>query len=227
MIGTDNKKIIFLLEMRMFAYDLLKHTFCQEPSKNFIENLIKEEIMENFPFIEDSQSIGQGINEVSGYFINMSEFQDEEYEKLHWDFTKMFIGPNFLPAPPWESAYLNEDRLLFQEETLEVRKKYLKYYFLPKNYPHEPDDHIGLELDFMYRLSKLTIELAEKQNTEEVIKVLNDQDTFLTEHLLQWIDRFTDDVIYHADTDFYKGMARVLKGYLELDRTIIKDLLGF
>lgn len=62
----------------------------------------------------------------------------------------MFIGPRELPAPPWESSYLNEDKLLFQEETLQVRMSYLKYNFIPKNYPHEADDHIALELDFMY-----------------------------------------------------------------------------
>lgn len=225
MIEVNSKEFVFLLEMRKFAYDLLKHTFFQEPSKRFIRTLIKEKIILNFPFIEDRKTIADGLMKANSYLNNISSFQDEQYEKLHWDFTKMFIGPSFLPAPPWESAYLNEERLLFQEETLEVRKKYLKYCFIPKNYPHEPDDHVGLELDFMDRLCKLTIEATEKGNTEKLVELLMDQQSFLTEHLLQWIPAFTDDVINNADTDFYKGMAKVLKGYLELDEKIIQELL--
>lgn len=43
-----------------------------------------------------------------------------------------YVEPGSLPAPPWESAYLSEDRLLFQESTLEVRKAYLKYNYMAK-----------------------------------------------------------------------------------------------
>ncbi|WP_051015687.1 molecular chaperone TorD family protein [Desulfitobacterium dichloroeliminans] len=38
---------------------------------------------------------------------------------------------------------------------MNVRRAYLKYKFLPSNYPHEADDHIGLKLDFMAHLSQL------------------------------------------------------------------------
>ncbi|MEI3231097.1 MAG: molecular chaperone TorD family protein, partial [Gordonibacter pamelaeae] len=41
-------------------------------------------------------------------------------------YTKLFIGPAKLPAPPWESVYATGGRpLLFQESTLAVRRRLL------------------------------------------------------------------------------------------------------
>ncbi|MCB8816455.1 molecular chaperone TorD family protein [Desulfosporosinus shakirovi] len=73
------------------------------------------------------------------------------------EYTRLFIGPTKLPVPPWESVYVSKERLLFQESSLKVRQRqcYLNYNFLPAKYRSEADDHIALELDFMYNLSSL------------------------------------------------------------------------
>jgi TorA maturation chaperone TorD len=67
--------------------------------------------------------------------------------RLKSEYTALMIGPAKLPAPPWESAYLTRERIIFQESTLKVRRAYQKYQFLPANYPYEADDHLALELD--------------------------------------------------------------------------------
>src|SRR3546814_17186855 len=33
---------------------------------------------------------------------------DSDYEDIHWDFTRMFIGPQAPVAPPWESCYVGD-----------------------------------------------------------------------------------------------------------------------
>ena len=49
------------------------------------------------------------------------EFQRQE---MKYDFNNLFIGPDILKAPPYESCYLNPERTLMQTETMRVRAKY-------------------------------------------------------------------------------------------------------
>jgi len=219
---TEGVKL--LLEARIFAYDLLRRTFIEEPAKDFLKALSGDDVIQSFPFARDHALILEGVNQVSKYLSRPDALADEAYERLHWDYTRMFVGPHELPAPPWESAYL-EQGLLFQESTLEIRRTYLKYQLLPKNYPHEADDHLGLELDFMYQLSEITKDKMEHPDPEGLVEILEDQEEFLEKHLLKWVPNFAKDIVKSADTDFYKGMAKILEGYLELDLQAVHELL--
>lgn len=73
--------------------------------------------------------------------------------QLEVAYGRLFVGPGTIEAAPWESVYLDGDGTLFRPSTLEVRKAYVGQGFIPRNYPHVADDHIGLELDFMRLLA--------------------------------------------------------------------------
>jgi putative dimethyl sulfoxide reductase chaperone len=215
-----------ILEARIFAYDFLRRVFLEEPSKDLLRNLIQNQLALVFPFREENFEIAEGTQKVQFYLEEKDILTETEYEKLHWDYTRLFIGPYELPAPPWESAYLNKDKLLFQEETRRVRLAYLKYAFLPKHYQQEADDHLGLELDFMYQLSSMAYEKAKVGESKEFKEILNDQMDFLKQHLGQWTPAFTDNVLSHSGTEFYRGMAQILRGYLQIDLIALQELLG-
>lgn len=214
-----------LIDARGFVYDFLRRTFWIEPSRDYLKVLTQEGFIEMFPFQGEEENIAKGIQILKDYLQSHKVLDEEEYDSLHWDYTRLFIGPYKLPAPPWESAYLNKERLLFQKETLEVREAYLKYSFLPVEYGHEADDHIGLELDFMYRLNELALSKLEKNETEEFQQLLIDQKSFLENHLLKWIFSFSQAVIKNANTEFYQGMANLLQGYLTIDLKALDELL--
>jgi TorA maturation chaperone TorD len=214
-----------LLAVRVFAYDLLRRIFLEEPSREFLEALVVGKGIEAFPLVEEHAELREGQRLVLTYLQQHDIRQQQIYDRLHWDYTKLFIGPNELPAPPWESAYLNEERLLFQQETLDVRQAYLKYSLIPIDYLHEADDHLGLELDFMYRLCLLSKESWGNQHSDSLLTILSDQKSFLQDHLLKWIPALTKDIAANAETSFYKGMARILKAYIELDVGIVEELL--
>lgn len=212
-----------LLELRMFTYDLLRQMFLAEPTKELMKQL-QNGIIEHLPFQEEHSELKEGVDQVNNY---LSTFDlEENFEELHWDYTRMFIGPYKLPVPIWESAYTNKDGLLFQEETLRVRRLYLKNDLLSMQDGYEADDHLGLELDYMYHLSKLLIELAKEDKLNHFNKILNDQAYFLHNHLLNWVPRFSKQVIAHAETEFYKGMVKILNGFLAIDKMCMKELLN-
>jgi len=141
-----------------------------------------------------------------------------------WEHTRLFIGPARLPAPPWESAYRTEDRLLFQEGTLEVRQVYLRHGMASARMGSEPDDHIGLELGFMYETCRLAAEAAAGGEQARAELILRDQQDFVDEHLLQWAPSFAGDVAKSAQTAYYRGMAHLLAGYLAVDRSLLREL---
>lgn len=208
-----------ILEMRQYGYDVLKQIFYVEPTKLLLQTLRDNEIFENFPFREDDNLINTGINIIEKFFVDKNNINDNELiSEIRWDFTQLFVGPYALPAPAWESVYRSNEHLLYQDTAFEVRKEYLKYNFIPKNYPHEADDNIGFELDFMLQLCKIC-------NDNKNINALNDSLNFLREHLIKWIPDFSRDVQKYAITDFYRGAAVILKGFISEDLNLLNELL--
>jgi TorA maturation chaperone TorD len=221
----ESNPVYPLLECRLITFDVLKQTFLVEPTLEFLSRFQKEDLADIFPFASESEYISKGVNCLENFISSNDLSSKTVHNDLHWDYTRMFIGPYELPAPPWESVYLNEERLLFQEGTLNVRRAYLKYFFLPKDFGHEADDHLGLELDFMFQLTKLAIDELKIGNFVEYHKILEDQKAFLEEHLLKWVPAFSEKVVESAHTDFYRGMALILKGFLLLDLKALYELL--
>ncbi len=227
-MNITKDEIIFTLEIREFVYSFLKQVFNAEPSESFVSWINEnKEVFDDFPFLNQQKLIKEGIGLISKYIKNNNVVSKEAYEKLHWDFTRLFIGPKTLLAPPWSSAYLNAEGLLFQEETMQVRKTFLKYCLISQKYPHEADDHIGLELDFMGRLNQITIDKFVNNEVEQLRELLIDQKSFLQEHLLKWIPQFTNNMAVNAKTNFYCGMGKLLYGFILIDVEIICELVNF
>jgi putative dimethyl sulfoxide reductase chaperone len=222
---TSSEGMEALLAARAFAYDLVKCAFLQEPSRKLLELLIEGKLVQAFPFADTSPAIGQAIGRIGKYLEQPDVLSGKSCERLRWDYTRMFIGPGKVPAPPWESIYRDVEHLHFSEETLEVREAYRKYQLAPKGLGHEPDDHIGLELDFLHRLCEMAKERAEQADETGLVGILVDQKAFLDEHLLRWVPEWTRDVVKSAESEFYKGMAQLLDAYLHLDRELLEELL--
>ncbi len=137
--------------------------------------------------------------------------------QLRHDYQVLFEGPGKLPAPPWESVYLSAEKLIFDEQTMAVRQFYKKHNIQISNFGKEPDDHIGLELQFMAILADKSFQLLLEHNISDFHTAISAQVDFLKEHLLQWASQFADLVCLNAETSFYKGLGLFLPWYLESD----------
>ena len=221
LIQTEELQAV--LEARAFAYRMLAQTFLAEPVRAQLQSLAETGAVGIFPYAEESELVRQGIDEAQAYLSDPANATDEAFDALHWDYTRMFIGPDKLPAPPWESAYCNEERLLFQEQTMAVRRAFRTYGYANPGAPMEPDDHIGLELDFLYRTCSLALEATEGA---ALVGICRDQLSFVKEHLQVWVPAFAADVARDARTGFYRGMARMLEGFVAIDRRLLEELLS-
>ena len=231
----EKEALLSLLAARFFAYNLLKRAFLEEPTTEFLEVLKKDELFDFFPGREKKE-VKEGAD-LASLYLKESPLDKNTMGDVIGDYNALFT---FAPpkkgkrpaalydkdnAPPYESVYLSTKPLTFQEETVAVRREYMKYGLVPKDFLREPDDHIGLELDFMGFLGKKTLDLLEKENLKEAKKLLGAQRRFLQTHLLKWVPKFSTQILKGAETNFYRGIGKLLKGYLEWDKRELQKLI--
>ena len=128
---------------------------------------------------------------------------ERELEDLLWEYTRLFIGPNRLPCPPFESVYTSPQRLMMQDAYDQVRKFYDGIGVEIGSADVMPD-HIGAELSF------LGIILHNMENEQDKhSNYANLAEEFLSDHLRNWVPRFTTDMAKAAETVFYKTLAQI------------------
>jgi TorA maturation chaperone TorD len=215
---------------RQYAYDILRRFFVEEPTKEYLKPFVQKNMIDLFPFKEDSKGIQEGINDIKTYLSTHDVVHiDRDFQELHWDYTRLFVGPFELPTPPWESSYVRKDGLLFQGTTMEIRKYYEKYGMLVSDFNIEADDHIGLELDFIYQLNELCIKLAES-NEEHAINDINhllrEQHKFINDHLLKFVPDFCHLVTKEANSQFFVGLAKILNHFTKMDSEVLQEMMN-
>lgn len=144
-----------------------------------------------------------------------------DVESLKIDYSKLFVGPYGLFAPPYGSVYFEDTRRVMGNSTIDVRNKYgeegldigLK----------EAPDHIAIELEFMYFLIFKEVEAIRNSDSESAASYLKKQRAFLETHLGIWISEFADNVEANAQTEFYKNLARFTKSFVKKDLESLSD----
>lgn len=134
----------------------------------------------------------------------------EEMKEAEFDFNRLFVGPQRLLAPPYASVYLSEDRLIMQQETLEVRKIYAMLGLQVGEINHIPDDFLGYELYFLSAV--LDMVTKGKDDVAEAAKEL--YYSFLQDHVMNWAGKHFDRVAEQAATEFNRCVNESLKQFL-------------
>ena len=148
----------------------------------------------------------------------------DDLDALALDFSRLFLGPYKLHAPPYGSVYLDGERQIMGKSTLEVRNKYREAGLDVSTDFRNPPDHISAELEFMYFLILKEIEAIEDSDIDTAISLLERQRAFLREHLGAWVFDFADTVEEKAETDFYKNLARATRTFIEENFDELSDL---
>jgi putative dimethyl sulfoxide reductase chaperone len=78
-----------------------------------------------------------------------------------------------------------------------------------KNLYQMPDDHISIELDFLYYLTERLLELSEKGETE-IEKYLKLRQGFLMSHFVLWAPDFAKRILESTSEEYFKGAASFL-----------------
>ena len=202
--------------------DLLGKILYTAPDREWIEALLQGDLFSEVPFGDEQPLVQQGSQMMQAWCQkNQVPLSDQILANLQEDYLRLFIGLEKVLAPVWESVYFNEEHLVFQEQTLQVRRWYQRYGVEIERLHQEPDDHIALELMFVAHLAQYSLESLERGDEDEFEASLAAQRQFLSEHLLRFAPAWYRLVETHAATDFYRAVGRLIWGGLQA----VADLL--
>jgi TorA maturation chaperone TorD len=194
---------------------LLGRLLYNPPEIDWLNSLIEEQVFNEIPFEAGHEEIERGGELMSSWAEkNAKGLSKQAFKALNADHTRLFVGVGQVLAPPWESVYFSQDRLVFQEQTLEVRNWYRRFGLELEKLHKEPDDHIGLELSFLAHLAEIGLKLLDEGDKEKFALLKSEKQKFLSEHLLRWGPSWCTLVVEHAKTDFYSGLAHLTLGAL-------------
>lgn len=203
------------LQGRELVYRFFARIYQEGPVIELLSALSGEPFLEEVAAGSQNQDIIEGCREMQVEIASRSGDLKAYQDELREDYHRLFVGPGHLEAPPWESVYRSKEHLLFGEETMAVREFYRSFGLESKNKNREPEDHIGVEMEFMAYLNR---EAAAKAAAGEgFAEFLQGQRRFLKEHMQQWVTALCGDVQRAARTAFFRGLALFTRGWLEAD----------
>ena len=225
MNDQTKEAVELLLSNRLFLYSLMHKLFGREPDEELLNILTDEHTGEAFGLLSEEE---KDIMDRTAVFLG--EIREEKQnpaflEEAKDEYTRLFIGPVSLVAPPWESVYGQKDAMLFQESTLEVRNTYRQYGLIPEGYPHVADDSLALELHFMALLAQRGLDAFYAGKNDELTADLTGSSDFLKKHLLVWVPKFLERMKGAKTNILYPQMCLVLDEFLRKDAETVKEVL--
>ena len=225
MNDQTREAVELLLCNRLFLYSLLHKLFGREPDEELLNILTDEHTGEAFALLSEEE---KDIMDRTAAFLK--EIREEKQnpaflEEAKDEYTRLFIGPVSLVAPPWESVYGQKDAMLFQESTLEVRNTYRQFGLLPEGYPRVADDSLALELHFMALLAQRGLDAFYAGKYDDLAADLSGSADFLKKHLLVWVPKFLERMKGARSNILYPQMCLVLDEFLRKDAGTVQEIL--
>lgn len=197
------------------AYTALGRLILDVPT----DELFSSAKSELFAIREDISSV---LPEAATEIQALCESMSHPLVDIRADYAGLFSGVKKLPAPPWESCYLSGKRQVCTEITESVRLAYLEACLCQDSSDTQPDDHIGLELQFLGAMSKHIADLLGAGDFTLAGVTSAQRNDFVTQHLSKWGTAFCSDLEKAAATEFYRVLARVVAALIryELDENV-------
>lgn len=187
------------------------------PERDWYRSLVADEVFAELPLAADQPDVTAAVQRLRAWRAGLSgELSADTFDALQADYYRLFVGPGPVGAPLWESVYFNDERLLFQEQTAQVRHWYESFGLERVSATREPEDHLGLELAFLAHLAAQGLQALENQQPAALAELLAAQRQFLAEHPLRWVSAWHGLVEQKARTDFWRAVAQLTAGALQV-----------
>ncbi len=201
-------------ENRSYSYGFLSIVYLQEPSREFIKSLRESNILDVLN--KSDLRFDKEIN---------NDVSDKHLNDLVLEYTRLFIGPG-KHVSPYESVYRDNEDALWSETTVKV-KNFIESSGLEYSYNWSGlPDHIGVELEFMQRLTCHENEAWTRDDKETAIRCLEFEKRFIDEHLSQWVPIFCNKVKEETRVAFYREMAELTRQFIDFDSKLINSNLA-
>ncbi len=210
----DVEKLLTQELARQDAYKGLSDCY-KMPHKELIKTL--EQLVQVFETLESEA--GAHIVLAHKEIKELGEISD-----LKVDYAQLFVGPYCVLAPPYGSVYLESERRVMGNSTMDVQKRYAEAGLSIAEFFKDNPDHIQAELEFMYFLIFKEIEAIQEGSLETVCGFLFKQRSFLQDHLSIWFKDFAQKIVKHSQNNFYQAIAMATLTFINEDFAEIVEL---
>ena len=207
------EELVSLLAQQAAGYELLGRLFQREVDVELLQSLCEG----RYPAHTGNDHLDEGYR---GLVVFLNHRGERTGTELNVDYLHVFIGNTqdaSHVAYPYESVYTSPDHLLMQDARDAVLAAYRSEMITLVNEHNEPEDHMGFELAFCAVLLRRAVEALTAGNTARAIELVEKERAFVRDHLGVWAPEFASDVKRIAQTGFYRALADILLGYLEVD----------
>lgn len=165
-------------------------------------------LMDEWP-LPDTSAAQSGLES-----MRASAEAGEDAETIRFDHARLYGVLSTAVVAPYESVHRGQDGLVFDAHTLEVRSAYRRLGLQTPQLHREPDDHIGLEFDFVSQA------LDRAVRSDDPGPALAAAQGVLRDHLELWAPAMLRQVAEAASTSFMVGVAWLSLGALESARQV-------
>lgn len=134
------------------------------------------------------------------------------------EYTRLFVGPGHVPAPPYESVYTDPDGRVMGEAALDALGRYRDAGLRLDPEVRDLPDHVALLTEFMAHLCEEEAAAWRRGDAPEAERLLSREVSFLTDHLLSWTSQFSARLCSATGCELYQAVARLVEGLPRLDR---------
>ncbi len=230
---VSNAEMSGLAIARSRIYGFLGAVYSRRPDEQFASGLSSTELAAFLSALGEEEQLPEAMQEgldLIRAFVGASKNKpiEELLTSLAVDRTKLLRGikPGYGPPPPYEGVYAPTAQEALGQAMMGVRNLYAESGVILPEEIHDQPDFIGFELDFMRHLTEKEAEAWLSNNGEQVMKVAQKEQAFLNEHILQWVPRFSDLMFDQAQLDFYRGIARLTKGFVQGEAHTTAELVN-
>jgi len=199
------------IENRITLYALISRIMISEVDEEFLKSIESNKVLlDLFP---NYQTWGK-----------RKEFNNSILKErfLDVDYANLFL----LHLVPYESFYIRDDQMIESGGDNPVIDIYNTLDFkveLDKARVVSPD-HIGVELEFMYMLSDALKKAFEAKDQDGVNEILQVQQGFLGDHLLNWTPMFLINMKRESRTALYHDSAELALEFMLSDFEYLNEL---
>lgn len=202
----DIKELLINERIRGDCFRLLSACFYYPKKEVFIQEYLFKNLTEALKRVCPPAAVFSEDMEET-----ISHYSDED---LLVDYSKLFVGPSELKAPPYGSVYLDKERKVMGDSTMEVIEVYRSAGLSINDDFKELPDHIAVELEFMYYLIFKEIEAFEKSEMDAALDYIRMQQAFLDRFLGRWVGSFCEKIKEGTDNKFYLALADCISAFI-------------
>lgn len=201
-----------------FLSDTLLHEFSAEQIAKFRNIRIDDDL---------DSDISAGFARIRRYLTTAGA---DPRTDLACDYARVFLSAGVydgLTAEPYESVFTSEDQIMMQDSRDDAVRIYRENGVDVDPGLRMPEDHLGLEFEFMAVMAEKTAAALAGQDvsSEGVQELLRTQCVFLERHILNWIELLDEKVEEFAELPFYPAIMDIAGSFVLDDKACLDALL--